>query len=85
MPGEPKGEMRDGAYFAAGSDESARSKAVVLLTDIFGLPLVNCKIMADQFAEIRARITVRDARALSVIAIVSACLTRSEKRLECFS
>ncbi|KAL5524423.1 hypothetical protein ACEPAF_9563 [Sanghuangporus sanghuang] len=60
LPGTPKGEMRDGAYFVAGSQaataesESAaesKKKAIVLLTDIFGLPLVNSKIMADRFAD----------------------------------
>ena len=48
LPGEPKGSMQDGAYFAAGADTT---RAVVLLTDIFGLPLKNSKILADQFAE----------------------------------
>ncbi|KAI5119205.1 hypothetical protein M0805_004460 [Coniferiporia weirii] len=48
LPGKPKGSMQDGAYFAPGAD---KTKAVMLLTDIFGLPLVNCKIMADQLAE----------------------------------
>ena len=58
LPGEPKGEMQDAAYFtpgpAASGSEAAPSddkKAIVLLTDIFGLPLVNCKIVADRLAE----------------------------------
>ncbi|EJC97916.1 dienelactone hydrolase endo-1,3,1,4-beta-D-glucanase [Fomitiporia mediterranea MF3/22] len=51
LPGEPKGEIKDGAYFIAGSDSTANTKAIVLLTDVFGLPLVNSKIIADQLAE----------------------------------
>ena len=54
LPGEPKGELRGDAYFAAGPAELSernKSKAIVLLTDIFGLPLKNCKIIADQLAE----------------------------------
>ncbi|KAI0044563.1 dienelactone hydrolase endo-1,3,1,4-beta-D-glucanase [Auriscalpium vulgare] len=54
IPGEPKGTLVNGAYFAAaGGDktEGAEKKAVLLLTDIFGLALVNSKIMADMFAE----------------------------------
>lgn len=31
--------------------EGGQKKAIVLLTDIFGLPLVNCKILADAFNE----------------------------------
>ena len=54
LPGEPKGELRGDAYFAAGPaelKERNKSKAIILLTDIFGLPLKNCKIIADQLAE----------------------------------
>ena len=67
LPGEPSGSMQrvEGvaheAYFApapslaaedAGSEQANPKKAaVVLLTDAFGLPLVNCKIMADLFAK----------------------------------
>ena len=54
LPGEPSGSMQYGetAYFAAAAPDSQSSKsAVVLITDIFGLPLVNCKIMADRFAK----------------------------------
>ena len=51
--------MRDGAYFTPGpvastSDPESGStdkKSIVLLTDIFGLALVNCKIVADRLAE----------------------------------
>ncbi|KAL5482558.1 hypothetical protein ACEPAI_9152 [Sanghuangporus weigelae] len=60
LPGTPKGEMRDGAYFVPGSQATtaesespadSKKKAIVLLTDIFGLPLVNSKIVADRFAD----------------------------------
>lgn len=54
LQGEPEGTMVDGAYFhAAPTTEGAEggsARAIVLLTDIFGLPLVNCKLMADEFA-----------------------------------
>ena len=55
LPGEPTGSMQYNgtAYFAPapeGQTQPSKS-AVVLLTDIFGLPLVNCKIMADRFAK----------------------------------
>ena len=32
-------------------EQSRRKYAIVLLTDIFGLPLGNCKLMADRFAQ----------------------------------
>lgn len=48
MNGEPEGKMIDDAYLHEGSN---KTRAVILLTDIFGLPLVNCKIMADQFSK----------------------------------
>lgn len=53
LPGEPKWSMQpNGAYFAPGqSDQTGTKNAVLLLTDIFGLPLKNSKIMADKFAE----------------------------------
>ena len=51
LEGEPTGTMIDGAYLAAGSDPSQSTKAVILLTDIFGLPLKNSKILADVFAK----------------------------------
>ncbi|KAJ3775514.1 dienelactone hydrolase endo-1-3,1,4-beta-D-glucanase [Lentinula raphanica] len=50
LPGEPTGTMVNGAYFAAGP-EGNKSRAIILLTDIFGLPLVNCKIMADNISK----------------------------------
>jgi dienelactone hydrolase len=52
LPGEPKGTMVGPDYFtAAPSDATQRSKAVVLLTDIFGLALSNPRIVADNLAE----------------------------------
>jgi carboxymethylenebutenolidase len=54
LPGTPKGTLKDdGSYFTtAAKDENPESKrAVLLLTDAFGLSLDNPKIMADYFAE----------------------------------
>ncbi|TRM64079.1 dienelactone hydrolase [Schizophyllum amplum] len=56
LPGEPEGTMRTDldAYLASpnksGDQWTPSTHAVVLLTDIFGLKLVNCKIMADRFS-----------------------------------
>ncbi|KAJ7044082.1 dienelactone hydrolase [Mycena alexandri] len=50
LDGQPTGIIsQDGAYFAAGNGDTTR--AIVLLTDIFGLPLKNSKILADSFAQ----------------------------------
>jgi hypothetical protein len=53
LPGEPKGSMVGPNYFtpAPASDTTERTKAIVLLTDIFGLPLPNPRIIADHLAE----------------------------------
>jgi len=52
LPGEPKGTMVGQDYFAAApNDATQRTKAIVLLTDLFGLPLPNAKIVADHLAE----------------------------------
>ena len=55
LPGEPSGSMVDGAYLAASPNRAATpeepKRAVVLLTDIFGLPLKNSKIQADKLAQ----------------------------------
>lgn len=48
LKGEPEGTMVDGAYLSEGGN---KTRAILLLTDIFGLPLVNCKIMADRFSK----------------------------------
>lgn len=42
------------AYFSSKHTKPSaggQKKAIVLLTDVFGLPLVNCKILADAFNE----------------------------------
>ena len=53
LPGEPSGSMVGTAYFhPAPSPTPENSKqAIVLLSDIFGLTLVNCKIQADVLSE----------------------------------
>ena len=53
LPGEPKGTMVGQDYCASAPNDDAteRTKAIVLLTDIFGLPLPNPRIVADQLAE----------------------------------
>ncbi|VDB91760.1 unnamed protein product [Peniophora sp. CBMAI 1063] len=53
LPGEPSGSIVDGAYLAASPTPAAdgTKRAVVLLTDIFGLPLKNSKIQADRLAK----------------------------------
>lgn len=57
MSGEPAGRILGdfhGAYFspAPSADAADRGKfTVLLLTDAFGLPLKNCKIMADELAK----------------------------------
>ena len=56
LPGEPTGTINydfQGAYYAPGSPSDGTSpskRAVLLLTDAFGLPLKNCKIIADDLA-----------------------------------
>ena len=53
LPGEPTGAIVDGNYFvrAPGGGEDASSNAIVLLTDIFGLGLINSKLLADELAK----------------------------------
>ncbi|KAJ7634742.1 dienelactone hydrolase endo-1,3,1,4-beta-D-glucanase [Roridomyces roridus] len=55
LPGEPAGAFElHGAYHAsppATATEAQTKRAIVLLTDAFGLPLKNCKIIADRLAE----------------------------------
>lgn len=64
LPGEPVGSIKsdwDGAYFTPGPQEGYTKRAVVLLTDIFGLPLKNNKILADHFAkELKCDVWVPD-------------------------
>ena len=42
--------MVNDAYFHAGP-EGAPTRAIVLLTDIFGLPLKNSKLIADELSQ----------------------------------
>ncbi|KAH8998643.1 dienelactone hydrolase endo-1-3,1,4-beta-D-glucanase [Lactarius akahatsu] len=52
LPGEPKGSMVGPDYFTpARGDSTQPTKAIVLLTDIFGLALSNPRIVADHLAE----------------------------------
>ncbi len=66
LSGEPTGSILgdfQGAYFApapeshtedavpSSESESRKKSTVLLLTDAFGLPLKNCKIMADELAK----------------------------------
>lgn len=54
LPGEPKGIIStQGAYYSPAPlpDTSGSKRAILLLTDVFGLPLKNCKIIADNFAK----------------------------------
>ncbi|TFK46058.1 dienelactone hydrolase endo-1-3,1,4-beta-D-glucanase [Heliocybe sulcata] len=55
LPGEPEGEMtRVGeteAYLYRAPAGSTNPRAVFLLSDIFGLPLKNCKILADTISK----------------------------------
>ncbi|KAI0030257.1 dienelactone hydrolase endo-1,3,1,4-beta-D-glucanase [Vararia minispora EC-137] len=56
LPGTPTGTMVGDAYFAASpageaASEDQKKTAVVLLTDVFGLPMKNCKILADILAQ----------------------------------
>lgn len=53
--GEPRGVMRNltssiGAYIASPSQRKKPSSAVIYLSDIFGLPLINNKLLADAIA-----------------------------------
>jgi len=56
LDGEPTGSINaefQGAYFAPapGGNGEPSKRAVLLFTDAFGLPLKNCKIMADEMAQ----------------------------------
>ena len=57
LSGEPKGTINSdfqGAYYAPGPPNDGTStckRAILLFTDAFGLPLKNCKIMADDLAK----------------------------------
>jgi carboxymethylenebutenolidase len=52
LPGEPKGSLVGLDYFTpAPPDATKRAKAIILLTDVFGLALPNPRIVADHLAE----------------------------------
>ncbi|KAF9473996.1 dienelactone hydrolase endo-1,3,1,4-beta-D-glucanase [Pholiota conissans] len=55
LSGEPTGSIStefQGAYFAPAPELGGSSKfTVLLLTDAFGMPVKNCKIMADELAK----------------------------------
>ncbi|KAJ3480923.1 hypothetical protein NLJ89_g12250 [Agrocybe chaxingu] len=54
LPGEPVGSIIadfQGAYFTPGPGSDPSKQAVLLFTDAFGLPLKNCKIIADNLAK----------------------------------
>lgn len=63
LPGEPTGAYNiQGAYLAPARGSSHNSGcAILLLTDAFGLPLKNSKILADKFAtELKCDVWVPD-------------------------
>ena len=54
LPGEPSGSMVDGAYLtypAFPAPDGQPKRAIVVLTDIFGLPLKNSRVQADKIAK----------------------------------
>lgn len=55
LPGEPKGTIEKigpySTYVAKSGDAAQAGKAIVSLTDVFGLALKNSKIIADMVAE----------------------------------
>lgn len=74
--GEPSGTMVNNAYFAAGPAGNT-SRVIVLLTDIFGLPLVNCKIIADNLSKrLACDVWVPDLfnGALEIVFVMILCL-----------
>lgn len=54
LPGDPTGSIHpdfQGAYYTPGPNDGTSKRTVLLLTDAYGLPLKNCKIIADQLAK----------------------------------
>ena len=54
LPGDPTGNIDQdflGAYHASAPNSKTSQRALIFLTDGFGLPLNNCKIMADNLAK----------------------------------
>ncbi|KAG6829710.1 hypothetical protein H0H92_003745 [Tricholoma furcatifolium] len=65
LPGEPTGAFSiQGAYLApapTSNSASSSKRTIILLTDAFGLPLKNSKILADKFAhELQCDVWVPD-------------------------
>ena len=50
LPGEPTGSIVDGSYFSPAPEGGSSSNAIVVLTSVFGLPLKNSKLVADELA-----------------------------------
>ncbi|KAJ7485426.1 dienelactone hydrolase endo-1,3,1,4-beta-D-glucanase [Mycena latifolia] len=54
LEGQPTGSFDiHGAYYASGptaASEAQKTRVIILLTDAFGLPLTNCKLIADKLA-----------------------------------
>ena len=56
LPGEPEGSIASDtrAYFTPApstSDATRKRRAIIILTDVFGLTLPNPKILADELAQ----------------------------------
>ena len=56
LPGDPTGSIQPdfmGAYFAPGPGgaDKPSNRVVLVLTDVFGLEIKNCKIIADGIAK----------------------------------
>ncbi|KAI0056285.1 dienelactone hydrolase endo-1-3,1,4-beta-D-glucanase [Artomyces pyxidatus] len=51
LPGLPVGSIVHGDYYSPAETPTDPKKALILLTDIFGLDLVNSKLLADYFAK----------------------------------
>jgi len=54
LPGDPIGTIDQdflGAYHASAPNGETSQRALIFLTDGFGLPLKNCKLMADNLAK----------------------------------
>ncbi|CAA7266069.1 unnamed protein product [Cyclocybe aegerita] len=54
LPGEPAGKIDTdflGAYHAPAPSGEVSKRAILLFTDGFGLPLNNCKLIADNLAK----------------------------------
>ncbi|PCH44448.1 alpha/beta-hydrolase [Wolfiporia cocos MD-104 SS10] len=65
--GEPEGKIEQFAgvecYIATPSGEYPKDKALLFLTDVFGIPLVNNKLLADGFARNGFKVVMPDIMA----------------------